>query len=183
MTVVILRKLILIITLILNLSRRLNPKDTLLPRSVCLSMHINVTSIFSFVEPVTPYINSSEKDIVSFDMVHPVGKTVGGSLKCLVGASIWLECPMGGFPPPEIKWAKDNLPIFSGKRIKVSRKRIKVLGTIMSDTGWYSCSVSNGVGTVTRATFVHLIGKILRYGKFRLIGLNHFVIYLHIYKT
>ena len=116
-------------------------------------------------------------------MVHPVGKTVGGSLKCLVGASIWLECPMGGFPPPEIKWAKDNLPIFSGKRIKVSRKRIKVLGTIMSDTGWYSCSVSNGVGTVTRATFVHLIGKILRYGKFRLIGLNHFVIYLHIYKT
>lgn len=107
-----------------------------------------------------PYINSSSEEIVSYDMTQPLGKIIGGSIKSLVGVSIWLECPMGGIPRPEISWEKDNLPISSGKRIKIFGKRIEVFGTIMSDNGWYSCTVSNGAGTVTKATFVHLIGKV-----------------------
>ena len=67
---------------------------------------------------------------------------------------------MGGIPSPEVTWKKDNLPIFSSKRIKVSEKRVEVLGTMMSDTGWYSCIASNGVGTAKGSTFVQLLGKI-----------------------
>ena len=93
-------------------------------------------------------------------MSIPIAKQIGGSLQSIVGASFYLECNVGGIPSPEVTWKKDNLPIFSSKRIKVSEKRVDVLGTMMSDTGWYSCIASNGVGTVKGSTFVQLLGKI-----------------------
>ena len=111
-----------------------------------------------YAEPIMPYINSSSEDIVSYDMSYPTSKQIGGSLKSLVGASFWLVCNVGGIPPPKVIWEKDNLPIYSGKRIKVSEKKVEVLGTMMSDTGWYSCIAANGAGTVKRSTFVHLLG-------------------------
>lgn len=111
------------------------------------------------IEPVVPYINSSSDDIVYYDMSFPIAKQVGGSLKTLVGASFWLECNAGGIPKPQVTWKKDNLPIHANKRIKVSDKKVEVLGTMMSDTGWYSCTVANGAGTVTKSTFVRLLGK------------------------
>ena len=93
-------------------------------------------------------------------MSVPTAKKIGGSIKTLVGSSFYLECDAGGIPRPEVTWKKDNLPIFSSKRIKVSEKRVKVLGTMMSDTGWYSCIASNGVGTAKRSTFIQLLGKV-----------------------
>ena len=107
-----------------------------------------------------PYINSSSEDIVSYDMSYPTGKQIGGSIKSLVGASFWLECNVGGIPLPKVTWEKDNMHIYSSKRIKVSEKKVEVLGTMMSDTGWYSCIASNGAGTVRKSTFIHLVGKI-----------------------
>lgn len=112
-------------------------------------------------EPVMPYINSSSEQIVSYDISYPTHKQIGGSLKSLVGASFSLECNVGGIPPPHVMWKKDNLPIYPSKRIKVSQKKIEVLGTMMSDTGWYSCIATNGAGTVKRSTFIQLIGKSL----------------------
>ena len=123
-----------------------------------MSYEIQQYSVYS--EPVMPYINGSSEDIVSYDMSFPIAKQIGGSIKTLVGASFWLECNVGGIPRPKLTWKKDNLPIHSNKRIKVSEKKMEVLGTIMSDTGWYSCIAANGAGTVTKSTFVQLLGKI-----------------------
>ncbi|XP_028398984.1 hemicentin-2-like [Dendronephthya gigantea] len=121
---------------------------------------ISMTSYVNVIDPVMPYINSSSEDVISYDISFPAAKQIGGSLKSLVGASFWLECHVGGIPRPEVTWKKDNLPIHSSKRIKISQKRFEVLGTMMSDTGWYSCIAANGVGTVTKSTFVHLIAPV-----------------------
>mgnify|MGYP002804025618 FL=1 len=118
---------------------------------------VSVTSSLHVIEPVMPYINSSSEDIVSYDMSYPTGKQIGGSIKSLVGASFWLECNVGGIPRPKVTWEKDNMRIYSSKRIKVLEKKVEVLGTMMSDTGWYSCIASNGAGTVRRSTFIHLV--------------------------
>ena len=92
-------------------------------------------------------------------MSFPITKIIGGSLKTLVGASFLLLCYADGIPNPKVTWKKDNLPIRSTKRIKVSGNKVEVLGAMMSDTGWYSCIASNGAGSDRRSTFVQLRGK------------------------
>ena len=103
--------------------------------------------------------------MISYDMSRLLTKTIGGTLETLVGASISLECPAYGIPAPDITWERENIPLATGKRVRISGNRVNLLGILMSDTGWYSCKATNGVGSVTKYTFVQLIGKAIWYTK------------------
>ncbi|XP_046854529.1 hemicentin-1-like isoform X3 [Xenia sp. Carnegie-2017] len=117
----------------------------------------SVSSHVEVIEPMIPYINSSSEDLVVYDMSFPILKMIGGSITTIVGCSFILQCQFRGVPRPKITWKKGNLRMVSSKRINFFENRVEVRGSMMSDTGWYSCTASNGAGTVTRSTFVKLL--------------------------
>ena len=66
-----------------------------------------------------------------------------------------LTCPVDGNPPPSVQWYKGNnisgQPLHTGKTWRLSQ-------TMSSDSGLYTCSASNFVGTV-KATVILEVGE------------------------
>lgn len=66
-----------------------------------------------------------------------------------------LTCPVDGNPPPTVTWYKGNDT--SGQLLHTG-KTWKLCQTTSSDSGLYTCSASNSLGTVT-ATVILEVGE------------------------
>ena len=72
------------------------------------------------------------------------------------------SCSWTGSPDPDITWYKDGFPLIEGElpsRMRITRRReddgthhssLEIDGVELSDTGEYTCNVSNPVGFVFR---------------------------------
>ena len=69
------------------------------------------------------------------------------------GDSVTLTCPIDGNPPPSVQWYKgnDNIwqPLHTGKAWELVQ-------ATSSDSGLYTCSASNSVGTVTTTVILEV---------------------------
>ena len=72
------------------------------------------------------------------------------------GSSVSLSCPTDGNPNPNIIWHKGSelcgTMLSRGKNLKFSK-------AMSNNSGWYTCSANNSLGTVSVSLYL-LIGKL-----------------------
>lgn len=62
---------------------------------------------------------------------------------------IVIPCQASGNPKPKITWYKNGQQIESGDYTEiVDGENLRILGLIMSDSGFYQCFAENSVGSV-----------------------------------
>lgn len=65
----------------------------------------------------------------------------------LQSSNIVLDCPVKGYPPPDILWIKDNRPINENENVYVNKNgSLHITNVVSQDAGRYTCSVSNRLG-------------------------------------
>lgn len=69
----------------------------------------------------------------------PVNVTVNES------SSASFQCNASGDPKPVVTWFKGGSQLFEGGRVVIGVGSMTILNTVASDTGQYSCNVSNGL--------------------------------------
>ena len=79
-----------------------------------------------------------------------------------VGNSVRLDCSADGYPKPEVAWYKNGKPFTKRKGRKVwKRKYVLALKDVVpSDTGTYSCNVSNHLGWINHSYYLDVHGKV-----------------------
>ncbi|KAL1512853.1 hypothetical protein ABEB36_002368 [Hypothenemus hampei] len=60
------------------------------------------------------------------------------------GSNIQLNCDAYGYPPPQVQWYKDGVPLYSVGRISISETyTLTISAAEQSDSGRYSCEATN----------------------------------------
>ena len=82
-----------------------------------------------------------------------------------VGNSVKLDCSADGYPRPTVTWYKDGarfLERTGGNRIYLSRWTLllNMKDLVLTDTGKYTCNVSNPYGWINHTYYVDVHGKI-----------------------
>lgn len=72
---------------------------------------------------------------------HPVNVTVNES------SSAAFQCNASGDPKPTVTWFKYDTQLSSGGRFVIDENSLTILRVVASDSGAYSCNVSNGLDT------------------------------------
>ncbi|KAK2567085.1 Hemicentin-1 [Acropora cervicornis] len=72
---------------------------------------------------------------------HPVNMTVNES------SSAAFQCNASGDPKPTVTWFKYDTQLSSGGRFVIDENSLTILRVVASDSGAYSCNVSNGLDT------------------------------------
>ena len=81
-----------------------------------------------------------------------------------VGNSVKLDCSANGLPIPRVAWYKNGKPFTKrrGSSLYLDWKYVLVLENVVpSDTGTYSCNVSNYLGWINHTYYVDVHGKVL----------------------
>ena len=76
--------------------------------------------------------------------------------------SVRLKCPASGAPPLQYKWLKNDKEIgFQRLRPSLNTRTwyLSLWRLILSDTGKYTCIVSNAYGSIRHTYIVHVTGK------------------------
>jgi len=87
-----------------------------------------------------------------------------------VGDSLTLSCTSRGSPPDTFTWRKDSGPIIQSTSITtvthtdtsaVFRANFVINGITTSDSGTYTCIVTNPIGSDSEMINVNVVGKYL----------------------
>ena len=120
---------------------------------VTLYIYNKLISLFIIVQTCTMPDYLFFRCFVSLD--PPSITSDGHTINVLEGRPASIPCPVDGNPQPNITWYKGNY--FCTKII--DKSTLEFPDTKLSDSGWYTCSVENYLGTVT--VRVHLlVGKL-----------------------
>lgn len=83
-------------------------------------------------------------------------------MEVLKDSDVVLECEVLGTPPFEVFWVKDDKPVRSSKKHRISIEKslisLHVFRFDASDVGEYQCRVTNEVGTCLCQSEVTLKG-------------------------
>ena len=81
-----------------------------------------------------------------------------------VGNSVKLDCSAKGYPRPTIAWYK-NGKLFNERRGRLlyldGKYVLRLKDVVPSDTGIYTCNVSNHLGWINHSYYVQVNGKVL----------------------
>ena len=81
-----------------------------------------------------------------------------------VGNSVKLDCSADGYPKPEVAWYKNGKPFTrrKGSFLYLDWKKyvVALKDVVPSDTGTYSCNVSNYLGWINHSYYVDVHGKV-----------------------
>jgi hypothetical protein len=81
------------------------------------------------------------------------------------GSSVRMQCPVHGEPRPLVSWTKDGYDVHLGwNRYRSHRAVLQILDVHQSDTGLYTCTASNGFGTVTASISLQVVGEYYQRG-------------------
>ena len=86
-----------------------------------------------------------------------------------VGSSLTLSCTSRGSPPDTFTWRKDNGPVLQSTTTPVTyndnsavfRADYSIGSVTTSDSGTYTCNVTNPIGSDSVTITVVVIGKLL----------------------
>ena len=79
-----------------------------------------------------------------------------------VGNSVKLDCSAKGYPHPTIAWYKNGKPFDErrGRLLYLDGKYVlRLKDVVPSDTGRYTCNVSNLLGWINNSYYVDVRGK------------------------
>ena len=88
----------------------------------------------------------------------------------VVGSPLTLSCTSRGSPPDTFTWRKDSGPIVQSTSITtvthtdtsaVFRANYSINSVTTSDSGTYTCTVTNPIGSDSRTITVNVVGKFL----------------------
>ena len=95
--------------------------------------------------------------LVYFLLDPPSASEKCHSIRAVEGSLVSLSCPTDGNPAPAITWYKGSglygTMLSSGKVLKFSK-------VMSNNSGWYTCSANNSLGTVSVSLYL-LVGKFL----------------------
>ena len=80
-----------------------------------------------------------------------------------VGNSVNLDCSANGYPKPGVAWYKNGKPFTErrGSFLYLDWKYVLALKAVVpSDTGKYSCNVSNHLGWINHSYYLDVRGKV-----------------------
>nr|XP_012642956.1 brother of CDO isoform X1 [Microcebus murinus]XP_012642957.1 brother of CDO isoform X1 [Microcebus murinus] len=63
------------------------------------------------------------------------------------GQSAKLTCEVRGNPPPSVLWLRNAVPLTSSRRLRLSRRALRVVSVGPEDEGVYQCMAENEVGS------------------------------------
>ena len=82
-----------------------------------------------------------------------------------VGNSVKLDCSADGYPKPEVAWYKNGKPFTKrrGGSLYLDWKSyvVALKDVVPSDTGTYSCNVSNHLGWINQSYYLNVHGKVI----------------------
>ena len=82
-----------------------------------------------------------------------------------VGNSVKLDCSADGYPKPEVAWYKNGKPFTrrKGSFLYLDWKKyvVALKDVVPSDTGTYSCNVSNHLGWINQSYYLDVRGKVI----------------------
>ena len=122
-------------------------------RSESLDLHISSLNHLSSLYTAAPMI----------DPMPPSTITVN------VGEPLMLSCTSRGSPPDTFTWRKDNSPVLQSTTIPVTynensavfRADYSIASATTSDSGTYTCTVTNPIGSNSATITVVVTGKLL----------------------
>lgn len=71
------------------------------------------------------------------------------------------QCNASGDPRPTVTWFKGGFQLSAGGRVVIGEYTLTVLNTVASDSGQYSCNVSNGISFHLGVAYLIVRGKSL----------------------
>lgn len=92
-----------------------------------------------------PVIKSTEAHFFQLNKLRKVKLKIGMQGSVLPGTSLIIHCPTKGIDTRTIVWYKDGMPLPSGRRVKLSRKRsLKIKKSKVDlDNGLYTCKAGS----------------------------------------
>ena len=85
--------------------------------------------------------------------------TIGAGVTTLVGTSITINCVASGIPEPGITWLKDGQTITQEERFIVYKNgSLRIAGSLVSDSGKFSCVARNRFGENKRTSSITVVG-------------------------
>lgn len=123
-------------------------------------MSIFVTLVFGLAGE-KPLIETSRGLVIGRKEIEEVVVKIGQYLRVVEGMIVRLECPVRGFPAPEVSWfLNDRLLKTSGRFLVDTRSNWLIVDPIqLEDTGQVSCTASNSAGSANASSFISVIGK------------------------
>ena len=120
-----------------------------------------VIVLFSFADPIAPYVNASRNTTVHLDPDRkPISVTAGDKVITLSNTSVTVKCVAGGLPTPSMTWVKDNKKIPKGGRVTHKSGTLSILKGQQNDTGLYTCFASNQAGDNSVTSNITFKGKV-----------------------
>ena len=74
-------------------------------------------------------------------------------------SSASFRCNASGDPKPVVAWFKGGTQLIPGARIVIGGDSLTILNTVASDSGQYSCNVSNGLNSHVGTTYLLVQGE------------------------
>ena len=69
------------------------------------------------------------------------------------------HCNASGDPKPSVTWFKDGRELAMSGRVVIGQDSLTIVNTVASDTGQYSCNVSNGLNSHLGVAFLLVQGE------------------------
>lgn len=97
-------------------------------------------NMFAYAHPVVHHNSSWNTKVEegSDDIIQNTNTVYGE-----VGESIFLECPVVGYPHPNFLWYKDGIPIDSNHKYSMKKRELFIKDLEDIDAGHYSCKAEN----------------------------------------
>jgi hypothetical protein len=83
------------------------------------------------------------------------------SPKVIVNRTVILECPVSGFPPPQVRWLKngESLEIQPGMTLSSTGRILEISRVQLTDTARYTCVAQNDAGELRRNFDLEVLGE------------------------
>ena len=71
------------------------------------------------------------------------------------------RCNASGDPKPVVSWFKGGTQLTPGARIAIGEDSLTIVSTVASDSGQYSCNISNGLNSHVGTTHLLVQGGLV----------------------